>query len=205
MWSIPLDPIEKHGWYSRLRTYSLILNKASLLAGPLMSEYLQVMLDISSTIFSSFIVCSGEGRGPSKSKLAGAVAGSFFFCLLVGAAIVISLVLFVVHIKTTRHRRRRRSRRNVRLPIGSISARKHQVYDKLSLNSPGMEKIQQFEFPRGDLELQEVLGIHFVLLCLLLYYWVTNTPLFSLSLSLSLSLFLSLKNKYSLFEFWVFT
>ena len=60
------------------------------------------------------------------------------------------LTLWVRHIKRSKRKKR------VRLPT---SARKHQVYDKLSLNSPGLEKLQQFEFPRANLELQEVLGM----------------------------------------------
>ena len=87
----------------------------------------------------------------SESQLVGVVVGSFFFCLLIGATVTASLILWVGHIKRTKHKRRM----GIRLPF---SRHNHQVYDRPSLDS-GLEKFKDFEFPRTQLELQEVLGM----------------------------------------------
>lgn len=100
----------------------------------------------------SKVTYSDEGRVIlSASEIVGIVVGTFIVCLVVGASITTLLIVWVGHMK-----RSKRKRKRVRIPI---SVRKHQVYDQLSLNSPGLEKLQQFEFPRSNLELQEVLGM----------------------------------------------
>ena len=85
----------------------------------------------------------------SKSQITMAVIGSFIFCFLAGASVTVSLVLWV------RNAERRKSRKRIaRLSKGRFSIK----YNEVELLSPGAIKFQQFEFPRSNLELQDIIG-----------------------------------------------
>ena len=87
-----------------------------------------------------------KGRVLSKSQIAMTVVGSFIFCFLVGASITVGLILWVQNVKRNKSRKR-----ITRLSKGRLSIN----YNEVSLLSPGAVK---FEFPRSNLELQDILG-----------------------------------------------
>jgi hypothetical protein len=89
-------------------------------------------------------------EGLSKAQIAMAVMGSFIFCFLVGAIITVSLIIWVKSVK----RSKLRGRRIARLSKGQLSIK----YSEVSLLSPGVVKVHQFEFPRSNLELQDIIG-----------------------------------------------
>ncbi len=89
-------------------------------------------------------------EGLSKAQIAMSVVGSFIFCFLVGTIITVSLVVWVKSVK----RSKLRGRRIARLPKGHLSIK----YSEVSLLSPGVVKGHRFEFPRSNLELQDIIG-----------------------------------------------
>ena len=113
-------------------------------------------------IYKSFC-CGSIGAGVEKGsrlsqyQVAGILLGIFFFCLLVGASITVGLVLWVKHFK-----RNRRRKRTVRLPKGI----KNELYHEVSLLSPGIGKSHPFEFPRSNVELQDILGMSLFHVCI---------------------------------------
>ena len=100
----------------------------------------------------------GKGGGLSKSQIAMAVIGSFIFCFLVGASVTVSLVIWVRNVK-----RNKRGQRIARFSKGRLSIK----YSEVNLLSPGVVKFHQFEFPRSNLELQDIIGkfVHFCSRC----------------------------------------
>ena len=91
-----------------------------------------------------------KGRGLSKAQIAMAMIGSFILCFLVGASISVSLILWVRNVK----RSKLKGQKIARLPKGHLSIK----YSEVSLLSPGVVKFDQFEFPRSNLELQDIIG-----------------------------------------------
>ena len=91
-----------------------------------------------------------KGGGLSKAQVVMAMIGSFILCFFVGASITVSLILWVRNVK----RSKLRGQKIARLPKGRLSVK----YSEVSLLSPGMVKLDQFEFPRSNLELQNIIG-----------------------------------------------
>ena len=98
-----------------------------------------------------------------------AVIGSFIFCFLVGAIVTVSLVLWMRNVK----RSKLRGQKIARLSKGHLSIK----YSEVSLLSPGVVKVHQFEFPRSNLELQDIIGKFCLLLILscLVYICILHT------------------------------
>lgn len=92
----------------------------------------------------------GREEGQSHSQIAVAVIGSFIFCFLVGASITVALIFWVRNVK--------RSKRGQK--IARLSKCRYSIkYSEVSLLSPGVVKFHQFEFPRSNLELQDIIGM----------------------------------------------
>ena len=95
---------------------------------------------------------SRKKGGLAKNQVAGAVIGSFLFCLLVGLVTTTTIFLWMKYVK-----RNKRRKRIVRLSKGPLSA-KNDIYNELSLLSPGAKSFYLCEFPRSNLTLQDPLG-----------------------------------------------
>ena len=95
----------------------------------------------------------GEAHGGlSWSQKAAIFVGILLLCLLIGGTVAAALALRRSHVKKSKDRKRL-----LKLSKCPISAR-NDIYHEMSLLSPGIMKSLTFEFPRSNLELQDVLG-----------------------------------------------
>ena len=122
--------------------------------------------------------------GLSKIQIATAVVTSFVSCFIVGAVISMSLMLWVRSVK----RSKLRGRKIARLSKGHLSMK----YSEVSLLSPGVVKAHLFEFPRSNLELQDIIG-KFLSLCQCSYTMLTCFCSFGVFL-LHLCLYIQVKD-----------
>ena len=98
---------------------------------------------------------AGKGEahgGVSQFQIAAIFVGILLFCLLIGGTVAVALIL-----RWSRVRKSKRSKGLLQLSKCQLSA-KNDLYHEMSLLSPGIMKSLTFEFPRSNLELQDVLG-----------------------------------------------
>ena len=92
-------------------------------------------------------------EGWSQLQTAWTLVGLLLLCVVIGTVVIASLVLWVRHLKKTK-----RTKRTIRFSKGHLSI-KNELYNEVSLLSPGVVKPHPYEFPRTNLELQEILGM----------------------------------------------
>ena len=126
--------------------------------------HLNIILWVSHFSYGSLTDTERNKGGLSKIQIATAVVTSFVSCFIVGAVISMSLMLWVRSVK----RSKLRGRKITRLSKGHLSMK----YSEVSLLSPGVVKAHLFEFPRSNLELQDIIG-KFLSLCQCSYTMVS--------------------------------
>ena len=91
--------------------------------------------------------------GKGEAQIPAIFVGIFLPCLLlIGGMIAVALIIRMSHVKKSKHKKRL-----LQFPKCQLSAR-NDIFHEMSLLSPGIMKASIFEFPRTNLELQDVLG-----------------------------------------------
>lgn len=94
-----------------------------------------------------------KGGGLTGAQIAGISVGIFLFFMLIGVSITASAILWMRYVSKNKY-----GKRLAQLSKGRISV-KNEIYHEMSLLSPGIMKSPTLEFPRRNLELQDVLGM----------------------------------------------